>query len=168
MDLFHVLGNTNRRNILQILMKKEAHIAQLARELGISNPVALKHVVELEKAGMIEREKIGNSHVLRVKIEAVKTLKLAFGLFEESFTVSVPKGTNVLDALKKVSSIKVEKKPDGIYITEIDGKKGHYIFEVNGKLPDKPADQFLLEKDSEIELKRLLPIVGKKIIIKIG
>ena len=167
MDAFKVLGNPNRRSILQILMKKDMHIAKIARELNISNPVALKHVLVLEEVGLIEREKIGNTHVLHIRQEAVKKIRQAFGLFEESFVVRVKKGTSLLDALRKVSGLKFEKRSDGSYITEIDGKEGYYTYEVNGKLPDKSADAFLLEKDCEIELKRLLPIVGKKIVVKV-
>lgn len=167
MDTFRVFGNSNRRNILQILMKKDIHIAEIARELNISNPVALKHVCVLEEVGLIEREKIGTTHVLRIRKEAVKKIRQAFGLFEESFVVKVKKGTSLLDALCKVSGLKFEKRPDGAYITEIDGKEGYYTYEVNGKLPDKSADAFRLEKDCEIELKRLLPIVGKKIVVKV-
>ena len=97
----------------------------------------------------------------------MKKIRQAFGLFEESFVVRVKKGTSLLDALRKVSGLKFEKRSDGAYITEIDGKEGYYTYEVNGKLPDKSADAFLLEKDCEIELKRLLPIVGKKIVVKV-
>lgn len=167
MDAFKVLGNNNRRSILQILMKKDTHIAELARELNISNPVALKHVVVLEKSGLVEREKIGNTHVLKIKKEAVKKIKQAFGLFEESFVINVRKGANLLGVLRKISGIRVEKRPDGAYITEIDGKEGLYTYEVDGMLPNISADQFSIEKDCEIELKRLTPIIGKKILVKV-
>ncbi len=167
MDLFKVLGNANRRNILKILLKKNMHISALAKELGISTPVALKHILVLEKAGLIEREQIGNTHVLKLKRNAMKPIEKVWNLVEKPFTVQVKEGDSLLNALKKVSGLGVEKKPDGIYITSVDGKKGFYVFQVNGKLPDKSADQILLKKDVEIELQKLIPVIGKKILIKV-
>ncbi len=166
MDIFKVLGNKNRINMLKILMKQSTHISGLARELNISVPVALRHAIILEQAGFIERQKAGNTHFLKVREEAVNKIRKAFQLFEKPLIVEVQKGTKMIDALKKVSGLKIEETKDGAFISEVDGKKGYYIFEVNGKLPDKPADKLEINKSVEIELKQLLPVIGKKISIR--
>ncbi|MCR4335662.1 MAG: winged helix-turn-helix domain-containing protein [archaeon] len=167
MDIFQVLGNQNRRNIMQILMRKDTHIAALAKELNISNPVALKHVQALEEVGLVEREKIGNTHVIKIRKEAIKKLKQVWSLFDKSLIVEVPKETTLLEALKKVSGLEVEEREDGVYIVGVDGKQGYYTYEINGQLPKESADKLFLKKDCEVELKRLLPIIGKKILIKV-
>jgi DNA-binding transcriptional ArsR family regulator len=166
-DSFKVLGNKNRARLLKALSTKEMHISGLAKELNISVPVTLRHVKILEEAGFIERKKLGNSHVLKLKDSAFEKLKKAWSLFEEQQTISVKKGTILLDALKKIPGIKIEEKKDNAFITEVDGKKGFFVYEINGKLPNAPINKFVLEKDSELELKQLLPVVGKKAIIKI-
>ena len=148
-------------------MKKEMHITALAKELNISTPVTLKHAKILEEVGFIERQKMGNTHVLAVKHEAVGKIKKAWGLFEKSLVVNVPKGTTMLDALKKVSGLEFVENSEGSFITSVDGKEGHYIYEVNGKLPNVPADKFTITKNAEVELKRMMPIIGKKIQIKV-
>lgn len=166
MDIFRVLGNRNRISMLKILMKKPTHISGLAKELGISVPVTLRHAQTLEQSGLIERQKTGNTHVLTVREEAMNKVKKAFELFEKPLAIEVPKGTKMLDALKKVSGLTIEETKEGAFITEVDGKKGYFIYEVNCKIPDAPVDKFRINKNLEVEFKQLLPVFGKKISIK--
>ncbi len=167
MDFFKAFGNRNRVNMLKILMKTETHISGLAKELNISVPVAFRHVKILEIAGFVEREKVGNLHVIKIKEDALERIKKAWKLFEEPLIIEVSKGTKMLDALRKVSGLKIEEQKDGAFITEVDGKKGYYIYEINGRLPSKPVDKFIINKDLEVELKLLSPVIGKKTVIKI-
>ncbi len=168
MDLFRALGNSNRRNILKITMQKKMHISALAKELNISVPVALKHVRILEDVGLVERQQRGNTHVIQIKKEAIGRLDKISDLLEKPLIVEIKKGSNMLETLKKVSGLKIEQTQSGAFISEVDGKKGYYIYEVNGSLPNKPADQYKIKGKCEIELKRLVPVIGKKIIIKTG
>ncbi len=167
MDVFRALGNNNRRNMLLILMRKQMHISALAKELNIAGPVALKHAKILEELGFIERARFGNTHVLRLRKEALEKIKRLWDLFEKPLVVEVAKGTTMLDALRRVSGLQIEKSKDGALIKSVDGKEGYYIYEVDGQLVEKSADRFRISKSMEVELKRLLPVVGKKIIVKV-
>ncbi|MBN2066990.1 MAG: winged helix-turn-helix transcriptional regulator [Candidatus Diapherotrites archaeon] len=167
MDVFRALGNDNRRRMLRILINRKMHVSALARELDIAVPVALKHARVLEGVGFVERARFGNTHVLQVRADALQRIKQLWDLFERPLTVEVSRGTSMLDALKRVSGLKIEKQRDGAYITSVDGKPGFYIYEVEGKLVEKPADKFKIERSAEVELKRLMPVVGKKIIINV-
>ena len=166
MDVFRALGNENRRSMLKLLMHKGMHISALARELDISVPVALKHVKVLESVGLVERSKLGNTHLMSINRSALPKLKGVYNLFEEPLVVEVRPGTSLLDALKKAVALGVQKTPDGAFISEVDGKQGYYIYEVNGKFCEKPLDRFLVDKDLEVEFKRLIPVIGKKVIVK--
>ncbi|MFH1239612.1 MAG: NAD(P)-dependent oxidoreductase [Candidatus Diapherotrites archaeon] len=126
-----------------------------------------KNVKILEDVGLIERKKIGNTHVLAIKQEALEKIKKVWSLFEKSLIVKVPKTTTLLKALKKVPGLKIEENPDGAFITAVDGAKGYYIYEVNGKLPNVPANEFKINKDLDVELKKLIPVIGKRIKIKV-
>ncbi|AJF60611.1 MAG: helix-turn-helix domain-containing protein [Candidatus Diapherotrites archaeon] len=168
MDLFKALGNQNRRSILKLLLRKEFHVSGLAKELNISVPVCLKHIRVLEGVGLVERTAIGNSHMIQLRKEALKNLDSLWPLFEKSLVLEVSEGTSMLDALKKISSLKFKKTPTGYFITSVDGKEGVYTFEVDGELPKYSADKFKIKKDIEVELKRLVPVVGKKIQIKVS
>lgn len=167
MDVFRVLGNENRRSMLRILMTRDLHVSALAKELSISVPVALKHVRVLEQANFVSREKVGNSHLVSINREAVSRIKSAYDLFDRPLVVEVDKGVSLLDALKKVASLSVKSTADGSFISGVDGKQGYYIYEVDGKFSEKPVDQFFVSKDLSVEFKRLLPVIGKKVLVKI-
>ena len=167
MDIFRVFGNENRRSMLKILTHKSMHISALAKELDISVPVALKHVRILEEAGFVERSKVGNTHIVAVNANALSKIKSVHDLLEKPLVVEVEKGVSLATALKKAVSLSLKKTSDGSFISSVDGKQGYYIYEVNGKLSEKPVDQFLVNETLEVEFKRLLPVVGKKIVIRI-
>ncbi|MDD5148333.1 MAG: winged helix-turn-helix domain-containing protein, partial [Candidatus ainarchaeum sp.] len=118
MDAFRVLGNEKRMRMLRILLKQSKHISGLAKELDISVPVALRHAVVLEQAGFVERQKIGNSHFLKVPEKAAVKIRKALGLFEKPLVIEVEKGAKMLDALKKISGLKIEETKEGAFITE--------------------------------------------------
>ena len=154
--------------MLKILAHKGMHISALAKELDISVPVALKHVRILEEAGFVERAKMGNTHIVTINKSALYKIKSVYDLLEKPLVVKVEKGTSLADALKKVVSLSLKRTSDGSFISSVDGKQGYYIYEVDGKLSEKPIDQFLVNKPLEIEFKRLLPVIGKKIVVRIN
>lgn len=167
MDIFRVLGNKNRRNIILALQKNETHISAIARELNIATPVALRHINLLEKAGLITRKEYGKTHVFSINKSAEEKLKNILDLIEEPHTVTITKGQTLDKALEKVAGIKVEYTTQGAFIASIDKNKGFFIFEVNGTLVSKSPDKISIEKDTIVELKRLTPVIGKRISIQI-
>jgi ArsR family transcriptional regulator len=167
LDFFKALGNENRARMLKLLLRNEMHISELAKELGIAVPVALRHVRILEEAGFVERRKQGSLHVLKVRESAASKVRKAFGLFEKPLEVEVKKGETMLSALKKVSGIKIEETKKGAFISEVDGKKGFFLYEVDGKIVPEAANEYKISKNSTVELKQLLPVVGKKIKVKV-
>ena len=142
------------------------HISALAKELDISVPVALNHVRVLEEAGFVGRKRLGNTHLVSINDDALPKIKSVYGLFERPFAVEAKKGTALIDALKKVVRLSVKKTSDGDFISSVDGKRGFYIYEVNGRLSEKPVDRFLVKENIEVEFKRLVPVIGKKIVVK--
>ncbi len=140
------------------------HITGVAKELGISVPVAAKHCKLLESAGLLERKKFGKTHVLRARLDRVYD---AFDGLSESFSVTLRKGSNVLDALKQIAGVHVSKVADREFVVAIDGEEGYYIYEVNGVPPNVAMDKFTLHSDAKVELKRLVPIKKKEIAVKV-
>ncbi len=92
----------------------------------------------------------------------IKKLRGVWWMIDETFTVEVPRGTKILDALKQVSGVEIKKTGEGSFINSVYGKEGYYIYEVNGRIPDEAVDQYPLEKDVDVELKRLVPVIGKR------
>jgi DNA-binding transcriptional ArsR family regulator len=163
-DLFKALSSTTRLKMLKILAKKEMHIAGLARELNLSNPVVARHVKILETAFLIQRTKFGKTHVLKSKVEYMDDL---FNSLADTCEVNVPKGASILETLKKVSGVEVKEVRDKEFVISIDGEQGFYMYEVNGKPPDTTVEDFKIEKDSTIEWKKLVPVTRKRIFVKI-
>jgi DNA-binding transcriptional ArsR family regulator len=167
LDIFKTLGNKNRRSIITILLKQEMHLSALARELNISVPVCLRHLIILEKSNIIEKRNVGGTHIFQIKKESMKKLHTLMDLLDEEHIIKVNKGSNLADALRKVPGIKIEKTKQGDFISSVDKSAGYFIYEVNGKLEGMSPDKIKIDKDTTVELKRLLPVVGKKISIKL-
>ena len=162
-DILKALHSKTRREMLKILFQKQMHISGIARELGISVPVTLKHVKILEECGLVGRERIGTSHVIRIDESNIKKLEDIWWMIDKTFTVEVGQGTNMIDALKQVSGIEIKETKEGAFINSVDGKEGYYLYDIDGKIPDKAIDKYALESDVSVELKRLVPVIGKKI-----
>jgi DNA-binding transcriptional ArsR family regulator len=164
MDKFRALGSDTRRKILKILSRGELHISGIAKELGISVPVAAKHIRILEKEGFIKRKKFGKTHVL---VRNAKMVEGLLDIFAESSTVKIRSGSSILDVLKETSGVELKRVRDKEFVTSIDGEDGYYIYEVDGSFPSIPMDEFLLRNDAEIKLKKLIPIEKKRICVKV-
>ena len=167
LDVLKILGNDNRRRILRLLCDEELHINGIAKKLGISPPLVFKHVAVLEKHGFIERRRIGSAHLLRVKDSKLDTLRKVFNATENVNTIDVKKGETLLDAFRMVSGIGVKKTPKGYIVESVEGRKGYFLVEVNGKLPNKPLDKIVLNSDSEISFYYLKPVLGKRFAIHV-
>lgn len=162
--MFKTLGSKTRREILRILTKREMHITGLAKELGISVPVVAKHVKLLEEKGLIERREFGKTHILNVRLDR---LYQALDELSESHEVEVSKGSTLLDALKQISGVRIEKVGEREFVTSIDGEAGYYIYEVNGTFPNVPMHSFVLEENAKVELKKLIPVKKKEMQIRL-
>ncbi len=161
--LFRTLGSPTRREILRILLHREAHISGLAKELGLSVPVVAKHCRMLEELGLVERRKFGSTHVLRAKFNAIYE---NFDGFSETVSVSVAPGTPLLEALKRAGA-DVTLRRDGEYVVSIDGDPGLYLYEVDGQQPPVTVDKFIPEGKVRVVLKKLVTVKRKEIVVDV-
>ncbi len=163
-NVFVALGSDTRLKMLEILAEKEMHISELARTLGISVPVAAKHVKVLEKAELIERKIFGKSHVLFPNKSKILT---TVDCFAPTKSIEVEKGTTLLDALKNVASVDVKQKGDREMIVSTDGEEGFYLYEINGELGKTAVRKYALEDDVTVEWKKLEPVTKIKLDIRV-
>jgi len=163
-DVFKALSSKTRMGMLKLLMQREYHVSGLAKALDISVPVAAKHVRLLEAAELVERKDFGKTHVLRVKREK---LYEAMETFSEEYEIAVEKGATILDALKEVAGVGIKRVGDKEFIASIDNEEGFYIYEVNGKSPNMPINEYKMEKGGEIEIKRLVPVLKKRVRVEL-
>ena len=163
-SIFRALSSTTRIKILKILVNKEMHLSGLARELKISVPVTSRHIKILEDVGLINKRIFGNTYLLTSRIKNLEaTLE---PLIEESH-IEIDKEKSVFEALKQIPGIEVKKVGNHQYIRSIDEDKGYYIYEVDGKLPKKPIEEYKIEKNITLDLKKLVSVKKKKIKINV-
>ena len=163
-NLFKAISSDTRLSILESLSEGDKHISGLAREIGISVPVAAKHVKILEKAELIERKKFGNTHMIGIKLSNVYSF---MDRFAENRSLEVEKGTNLLEALKSVTAVEVKEMGDRVKVVSTDGEEGFYVYEVDGKFSDKTVDEYEFYKDSVVEWKKLIPVTKKRLFVNI-
>lgn len=162
--LFRALSSSMRINILKKLVQKEMHVSGLARELGISVPVTSRHIKILEGAGLINKKIFGNTHILSTKF---KNLEAAFEPFIQESSIELDKKKSIFDALQQIPGIEIKKVGNNYYIKSIDGEDGYFIYEVDGKLPKKPIDEYKIEKNVTLDLKKLVSVKKKKINVNV-
>jgi len=162
--IFKSLSSSTRIKILKVLMEKNIHISGLAKEIGLSTPVVLRHVKILENAGLIRKKIIGNVHILSANIAGLEKI---LEPFSEESSIEINQKESLFDAIKQLPGVEINKIGENQYITSIDGERGYYVYEVNGKTPAVPIDQYKPEKNVTLKLKKLVPVDKKKIDIKI-
>ncbi|RJS76681.1 ArsR family transcriptional regulator [Methanophagales archaeon] len=163
-DIFKALGSKTRMEMIKLLLHREYHVSGLAKALDISVPVAAKHVKTLENVGVVEKEIFGKTHVLKVNREK---LYEAMETFSEEYEIEVEKGASLLCALKEVAGVGVKRVADREYIVTLDSEEGFYVYEVNGQLPNMPINEYKIDKGEEIEIKRLVPVLKKKVRVNV-
>ena len=163
-QIFKALRSQTRVRKLKIIINKEIHISELARKLGISVPVMSRHIKLLEKTGLIKKRIVGNVHLLSADIVSLDGLLKPF--IDESI-VEINQNASLFDALKQLPGVEIQKVGKNQYITSMGGEKGYYIYEVDGKSPKIPIDEYKPNKNVTLRLKKLVPVEKKKIEIKV-
>lgn len=163
--IFKALSSKTRIEMLKRLLNEEFHVSGLAKALNISVTVAAKHVKVLKEAGLVEKKKFGKTHVLKANRDRLYDVMEAFGKAHE---IKMDKGASILEALKEVSGVEIRKMDNKEYIVSIDGEEGFFIYEVDGAFPNVGVNEYRMEKDVEIEIKKIVPILKKRIKVSIN
>jgi DNA-binding transcriptional ArsR family regulator len=69
---FAALGDPTRLAILERLAEGEATVTELAEPFAMSMPAISRHLKVLESAGLIERDRVGQSRPSRLRVEALE------------------------------------------------------------------------------------------------
>jgi DNA-binding transcriptional ArsR family regulator len=163
-NLFKAISSDTRLSILGHLSEGDKHISGLAREIGISVPVAARHVKILEKAELIERKKFGNTHMIGIKLSNIYSF---LDHFAENRKLEVEQGTTLLEALKSVAAVEVKKMGNRVKVVSTDGEEGFYIYEVDGKFSDKTVDEYAFYESAVVEWKKLVPVTRKRLMVNV-
>src|SRR5258706_13946401 len=69
---FGALSDPTRRRILAQLAKGEECVTKLARPYAMSLAAVSKHLIVLEKAGLVRRRRDGGGHALRLEAKPIQ------------------------------------------------------------------------------------------------
>ena len=164
LTLFSALGSETRLRMLEKLTEGEMHISELARELGISVPVAAKHANILEGAELVYRKVYGKTHVLQLHNRNIFN---ALDIFAPSKTVEVGKGSTLLEALKKAAVVEVRDVRGQENVVSTNGEEGFFVYEVNGEFSEKNVSDYTFDEDSTVMWKKLQPVTFLKVKVKV-
>jgi DNA-binding transcriptional ArsR family regulator len=71
----HALADPTRRAILRRLARSEARVTDLAAPFRISLNSVSKHIRVLERARLVQRERVGREHILRYRGEPLQVIQ---------------------------------------------------------------------------------------------
>jgi len=85
----------------------------------------------------------------------------------ESVQVEINKDDCLDIALRQLPFVALKKHGKDEFIYSVDGKKGYFLYEVEGKNPDVPVNKYKPTHDVTVILSKLVSINQKKIFVKI-
>jgi len=69
--IFHALSDRTRRQLVHRLAERESTITELATPFAMSLAAVSKHIVVLERAGLVRRRRDGRTHYCSLRPEAL-------------------------------------------------------------------------------------------------
>src|SRR3954469_15354121 len=95
-DVFNAIAEQQRRKILVLLRAGEGPVTELARELGMTQPGASKHLRVLREVGLVRCRKAGKQRLYGLDARGLQPVHEWTGGFERVWDESFdPLGTHV-------------------------------------------------------------------------
>jgi DNA-binding transcriptional ArsR family regulator len=94
--LFHALADPTRRDILRRCAAEEPSVSRLARTYPMSFAAVQKHVVVLERAGLVTKERHGREQLVRTDAGAVARARHALDELEATWRGRVDRMSTLL------------------------------------------------------------------------
>jgi len=73
--IFHALGDSTRRGIVERLGRGPASVSELAKPLAMSLPAVVQHLQVLEASGLVLSEKAGRVRTCRLQPAALRDVE---------------------------------------------------------------------------------------------
>jgi DNA-binding transcriptional ArsR family regulator len=99
--LFHALADTTRRDILRRCIRGEPSVSRLAEVYPMSFAAVQKHVVVLERAGLVIKERRGREQLVRTDGDAVGRVRRVLDDLEAAWRDRVDRMADLLAQAEK-------------------------------------------------------------------
>ena len=97
LDVFQVLADPSRRQMMQLLSKDSMTINALAENFDMSRPAVSKHLKIMHNAGFISITDIGRERYCTLKQDAFKELQEFISYFDKFWTSRLKKLETLLN-----------------------------------------------------------------------
>jgi DNA-binding transcriptional ArsR family regulator len=97
---FGALADPTRRRILAQLAKGEERVTELARPHAMSLAAVSKHLIVLEKAGLVKRRRDGRVHSLRLEAKPMKEAQAWIDRYRKFWEGNLDQFEKYLDKLQ--------------------------------------------------------------------
>lgn len=91
LDVFQVIADPSRRQILQMLTKDSYNINSLAENFDMSRPAVSKHISILQAAGFISIRETGRERYCSLSPDGFKELQKWLNYFDQFWTSKLKK-----------------------------------------------------------------------------
>ncbi len=98
---FGALSDPTRRRILAQLAKGEECVTKLARPYAMSLAAVSKHLIVLEKAGLVRRRRDGRVHALRLEAKPMQEAQAWINRYREFWEGNLDQFEKYLDKLQE-------------------------------------------------------------------
>jgi DNA-binding transcriptional ArsR family regulator len=100
-DVFNAIAEPQRRDILMLLRAGDRPVTELARELGMSQPGASKHLRVLREVGLVRDSRAGKQRVYGLDVRGLRSVHEWTGGFEQFWNESFDRLDAYVRELKK-------------------------------------------------------------------
>jgi DNA-binding transcriptional ArsR family regulator len=100
-DAFNAVAEPRRREILDLLSTGECPVNEVVRSLGISQPLASKHLRVLREVGAVEVREEGRRRLYRLNAQALRPIYDWVSGYERSWSERFDRLDDVLGKLKE-------------------------------------------------------------------
>jgi len=98
---FGALADPTRRRILAQLAKGEERVTELARPHAMSLAAVSKHLIVLEKAGLVKRRRLGRVHSMKLEAKPMKEAQAWINRYREFWEGNLDQFENYLNKLQE-------------------------------------------------------------------
>ncbi len=109
-DAFNAIAEPQRRSILVLLQGGERPVTELARDLGMSQPQASKHLRVLREVGLVRVRGVGKQRLHGLDARGLRPIHEWLGGFERFWSGSFDRLDDYVQDLKQTE---LEEAPDG-------------------------------------------------------
>ena len=99
--IFGALGDATRRDIVRRAIDGQEGVAELASHYPMSFAAVQKHVAILERAGLVNKHRIGRRKVVRTNLEGVRVARRLLDRYEELWRERVERMEQLISGSSK-------------------------------------------------------------------